>query len=146
MALTNNKYDQDGALRRSSGYLSGTYTAATVASETTASATSNSRAVSGAVIASGVMTLTLGFIPKYFKIINVTDRIMQEWYQGMNQGDYLLTVAAGTRTLATDDKIVVANTTSGSAPVVTQAAATVAVTFDSGICTDNDTVTWVAEG
>lgn len=43
-----------------------------------------------------------GFKPRYVCIENVTDRIKYEWYQGMTQGHYLKTVAAGTRTLATD--------------------------------------------
>lgn len=135
MALTNMKFNTEPTVRRQSGYLSGTYTAASVASETTKSATSNSDAVAQAVIASGVMTITLGWVPKHFKIVNVTDRLTQEWFQGMNLGDFLETAANGTVTLETDNKVEVSVTTG----VIT-------VTFDGGAVTDNDTVIWVAEG
>ena len=124
MALTNSKYNPVAAPSRANGYLSGTYTAASVTSTT-----------AGAAIASGVMTLTLGFAPKYFKIINATDRITQEWFQGMNSGDFLETAANGDKTLETDDKV-----------VVSESAGTVVVTFDGGAVTDNDTAVWVAEG
>lgn len=135
MALTNNKYNSDGTARRATGYLSGTYTAATVASETTKSATSNFDAVNQAVIASGVLTLTLGWVPKFVRVRNVTDRLDYEWEGGMNNGDYFKTIANGTRTLETDDKLVV-NVTTG---VVT-------VDFSGLSIGDNDTVTWKAEG
>lgn len=135
MALTNMKFNVEPTVRRAQGYLSGTYTAATVTSETTKSATSNADAVAQAVIASGVMTITLGWVPKRFKIENKTDRLSQEWELGMNTGDFIETAANGDRTLETDDKISV-NATTG---VVT-------VTFDGGAVTDNDTVVWVAEG
>ena len=135
MALTNIKREASGTPNFSSGYLNGTYTAATVTSTT-----------SGAAIASGVMTLNLGFVPKEFVITNETDRITQRWTEGMNQGDYSEQAANGDRTLETDDKIVVSVATTGTAPVTFEPAATVVVTFDSGICTDNDTVTWKAIG
>jgi hypothetical protein len=146
MALTTtfvaNKSAPTGVVSRATGYIKGTYTAATVNSATAASTTAaatggiaNADAVENMVIASGVMTITLGFVPKYFKIINATDRLIQEWYDGLAFGDYLEEVAAGDKTLETDNKIEV-DTDTG---VVT-------VTFDSGIATDNDTVVWVAEG
>jgi hypothetical protein len=104
-------------------------------------------------IAAGVLTLTLGFVPTYFKIINATDRVTQDWFKGMNSGDYLETAANGDKTLETDDKVVVALRT-GTGGSVSQAGGSadtspsgvVTVTFDSGICTDNDTVVWLAEG
>lgn len=135
MPLSNFKYNNDGVVRRASGSLSGTYTAATVVSESVPGVLSNSDAVKQVVIAAGVMTITLGWVPKKFKITNLTDRLTQEWAQGMNTGDFLETVAAGTRTLETDDQISV-NPTTG---VVT-------VTFAGGAVTDNDTVVWEAEG
>src|SRR3990167_5935540 len=94
MALTNTSKIDTGPVQRATGSLSGTYTAATVTSTT-----------ANAAIASGVMTLTLGFVPRYFKIVNVTDRLTQQWFEGMNQGDFIETVAAGDQTLETDDKI-----------------------------------------
>jgi len=136
-------YNRDtGPRQYAQGIFSGTYTAASDVSTTTNS-----------TMAAGVITLTLGFVPKYFKIINVTDRITQEWFSGMNSGDYLETAANGDKTLETDDKVVVAIRT-GTGGSVSQAGGTadtsasgvVTVTVDSGIMTDNDTIVWVAEG
>ncbi len=131
-----------GPVQRTQGSISGTYTAATDVSTTT-----------NASIAAGVLTLTLGFVPTRFMIMNVTDRVKQEWFKGMNSGDYIETAANGTVSLETDDKVVVAIRTGagGSASqsggsADTSASGVVTVTFDSGICTDNDTVVWVAEG
>lgn len=124
MALTNLKYNVGVAQNRANGSLSGTYTAASVESAT-----------AGATMASGVLTLTLGFKPKYFRIVNVTDRVTQEWFEGMNSGDFIETAANGARTLETDDKV-----------VVDQAAGTVTVLADGTVITDNDTTVWEAVG
>lgn len=124
MALTNIKRNPTGIAERASGYLSGTYTAATVTSTPTDSS-------KGAVIASGVLTISLGFAPKKFKIINCTDRLTQEWFEGLAANNFLETAANGDKTLETDGKVAV----SGS---------TVVVTFDGGAVTDNDTVVWEA--
>jgi hypothetical protein len=131
-----------GPRQRAQGSISGTYTAASDVSTT-----------ANASIAAGVMTLTLGFVPTYFKIVNVTDRVQQEWYAGMNSGDYIETAAAGTVSLETDDKVVVAirtgsggSSSSAGGTADTTPSGVVTITFDSGICTDNDTVVWFAEG
>jgi dethiobiotin synthetase len=63
-----------------------------------------------------------GFKPTRVTVINVTDRITYEWFEGMNEGDYLKTVAAGTRTLETDDVLVVERDT-GARPSITLVAA-----------------------
>jgi hypothetical protein len=63
-----------------------------------------------------------GFRPSYVKVVNVTDRITYEWMEGMNEGDYLKTVAAGTRTLETDDVLVVERD-GGARPSITLVAA-----------------------
>mgnify|MGYP001558152399 CR=1 FL=1 len=125
----------DGAVHRSQGVFSGTYTAATDAYDS-----------GGIALASGVITISLGFVPSYFKIVNVTDRITQEWYSGMNLGDFFETVAAGTRTLETDDQVVVTVSNTGTAPVTIKPVATVTITAAGGAMTDNDTVVWIAEG
>jgi hypothetical protein len=129
--------------QRASGSFSGTYTAASDVSTTT-----------NATMAAGVITLTLGFVPKYFMIENITDRVKQEWYDVMNSGDYLETAAAGTRTLETDDKLVITERTGSGAvggtssggSADTSASGVVTITVDSAIVTDNDTVIWVAYG
>lgn len=129
----------NGAPNRAQGSFSGTYTAATdVFTGTGGSA--------GISLAAGVITLALGFVPTYFKIVNVTDRITQEWFKGMNKGDFIETAANGVRTLETDDKVVVNEAVTGTAPVQYNPAATVVITVDGGAMTDNDTVVWVAEG
>ena len=124
MALTNSKYITEGVVRKVTGSLSGTYTAASVASTT-----------ENATIASGVMTITTGFIPKRVYVHNITDRLEQEWFQGMNTGDFIEKAAAGDKTLETDDKLTV-NATTG---VVT-------ITFDGGAVTDNDTMVYEITG
>lgn len=128
--------------QRASGSFSGTYTAASDVSTTT-----------NATMAAGVITLTLGFVPRYFMIENITDRVKQEWYDVMNSGDYLETAANGARSLETDDKLVITERTGsgGSASQAggsadTSASGVVTITVDSGIVTDNDTVIWTAIG
>lgn len=125
MALSNSKFDASGVVHRASGKLSGTYTAATVTSST-----------ANATIASGVMTINLGFAPKRFLIINATDRVRQEWFDGLAAGNFLETAANGTVTLETD----------GVSANISVSGSVVTVTFSGGICTDNDTVVWSAEG
>lgn len=147
MAQTRTQNNGETVTKYASGFISGTYTAADI-------------------------TLTLGFTPRKFKITNLTDRLTHEWFEGMNQGDYLETVAAGTRTLETDDSIVVSSeisgNTSGGAGTLgtgsgsgartigdntstqqpgTKGAATVFIDVSVGnIITDNDQVMWEAWG
>lgn len=53
----------------------------------------------GAVVA----TISCGFVPRIFRIHNITDRISYEWYSGMTNPGAVKTVAAGTRTLETTE-------------------------------------------
>lgn len=46
-------------------------------------------------------TIAVGFVPRVFRLHNLTDRISQEWYEGMAANNALQTIAAGTRTLDT---------------------------------------------
>lgn len=46
------------------------------------------------------ITITVGFIPRYIVWSNDTDRILNEWRDGMAQDSAINTVAAGTRTLS----------------------------------------------
>lgn len=64
--------------------------------------------VEGKVVLDGTAITTtdysrfaIGFKPKYIKVVNITDRIQIEWFEGMTSAQALLTVAAGTRTLDT---------------------------------------------
>lgn len=75
--------------------------------------------------------LTLGFAPKYVRVINLTDRITAEWFADAGNTLQLLTIAAGTRTFVGAGISVADN-------VVTVTVATV------GLETDNDVVVWEA--
>jgi hypothetical protein len=68
--------------------------------------------------------LTPGFKPRYVCIDNVTDRIKYEWYDGMAKTDYIKTVAAGARTIATDSALSV-DVSDGVQPTITLAASQV---------------------
>ena len=48
-----------------------------------------------------------GFEPRYICLENVTDRVKVEWYKGMAANTWILTVAAGTRTLDTTASAIV---------------------------------------
>lgn len=52
-------------------------------------------------------SITLGFKPRCVRWHNLTDRISEEWFEGMAADSALHTVAAGTRTLATSGAVTV---------------------------------------
>lgn len=54
---------------------------------------------------------SFGYAPRVVKLVNLTDRITHEWYEGMTSGYSLKTVAAGTRTLETSGCIAVSGAT-----------------------------------
>jgi len=56
--------------------------------------------------------ITLGFVPRVVRFHNLTDRISDEWFEGMTAYSSLHTVAAGTRTLETTNGISVSSTAS----------------------------------
>ena len=47
--------------------------------------------------------LKLGFVPRYVRLENITDRDGWEWFEGAANGTTLKTIAAGTRTEDTAD-------------------------------------------
>ena len=49
------------------------------------------------------VVLSLGFIPRMFRIMNVTDSISYEWYTGMTNPGATKQVLAGTRSLQTTE-------------------------------------------
>jgi hypothetical protein len=65
------------------------------------------------------VTLTLGFVPRYFVIENVTDSIKYEWYNGMTNPGAVRTIAAGTRSLQTTEgpTISLVNPTNGQVSI-----------------------------
>ncbi|MCR4338518.1 MAG: hypothetical protein NUW01_01380 [Gemmatimonadaceae bacterium] len=128
--------------RRAHGSVSGTYTAASDVSTT-----------ANASIASGVLTITLGFVPSRVKVMNASQKIACEWFEGMNQGDYLKTLANGTVSLETGDALTITpetragavGGTSSGGTADTAASGVVTFTF-SGLLTDNETLVWEAVG
>ena len=61
--------------------------------------------------AAAAYTVTLGFAPRVVRFHNVTDRISDEWFEGMASASSLHTVATGTRTLETTNGIAVSGNT-----------------------------------
>ncbi|MEY2854653.1 MAG: hypothetical protein RL030_1785 [Pseudomonadota bacterium] len=53
-----------------------------------------------AIVATDWVVFQVGFTPKYVAWENLTDRIKNEWYEGMAADSAVNTVAAGTRTLS----------------------------------------------
>jgi len=140
MASTLRYFKGSDVVQRHFGLISGTYTAASEVNASSGAGTPASLAnpngvlgqgSAGAAITGGVLTITPGFVPNYVKVVDVTARITHEWFKGMNQGDYVKTVAAGTRSLETDDVLVVNETTG----VVT-------ILASGDALGDNETVAW----
>jgi hypothetical protein len=75
-------------------------------------------------------SVTVGFTPRYVKIVNQTTRDMYEWFEGMTAAHAVKTVAAGTRTAETSGGITV------SGGVITLATAPA----------QNNQLRWVAQG
>jgi hypothetical protein len=57
--------------------------------------------------AAATQSFTPGFVPRVVRWVNLTDRITDEWYEGMAADSALETAAAGTRTLETSGGITV---------------------------------------
>ena len=135
-APTVGRTNATSVVNKNQGSLSGSYTASSdVVADT-----------DGVTLAAGVLTIKCTFEPTYVKVVNVTDRVTQEWHKGMNKGDFVETAANGTRSLETDDKLVVTVAVTGTAPVEIKPVYTVAVLADGGAITDSDTVVWSIEG
>ena len=93
--------------------------------------TTNTSEVSGSVVnhstgklvtdasAAAAVTLTIGFVPRVFRLVNITDRITYEWYTGMTNPGAVKTVAAGTRTLETTEGFTFGTVALGTADNVT---------------------------
>lgn len=61
--------------------------------------------------AATAQTITLGFAPRYVRFVNITDRITDEWFEGLASASSLHTVAGGTMTLETTNGIAVLGNT-----------------------------------
>lgn len=81
--------------------------------------------------AAAAATFNLGFEPRYIKFVNLTDRITDEWFEGMASASSLHAVAVGTQTLEAVNGIAV----SGKSFTVTAVTMVASKTFY-----------WIAEG
>lgn len=90
-------------------------------------------------------TITLGFAPKYIRVVNLTDRVEAEYWVDSNLDSVssnvygLKSVAAGDKTYA-DVGITVLTTEGTSGRQFTVDVS------DAGLETDNDDVVWMAFG
>jgi len=73
-------------------------------------------------VAAADTVLNFGFKPRLVQFVNLTDRITEEWFEGMAATTVLHTVAAGTRTIDSNSLIVV----NADGTVTVKAAAMVA--------------------
>jgi hypothetical protein len=60
----------------------------------------------------------VGFVPRYIRVENYTDRICNEWFSGMTSGHALRSVAAGTRSIETSGGPTVTNNDTVGFPVL----------------------------
>ena len=77
-------------------------------------------------------TVKLGYAPRHVKVVNLTDRVTFEWFQGMSAGHAYKVDAAGAGTAETANHITV-DSEEGT------------ITFGSGIVGQNDQFYWMAE-
>lgn len=63
-------------------------------------------------------TFALGFVPRYFEWVNATDRITDQWYEGMANDSAVETAANGVRTLETSGGISLGTAALGTAATV----------------------------
>lgn len=83
--------------------------------------------------AAAAAVLQLGFVPRYVRFVNLTDRITDEWFEGMANASSLHAVAAGTQTLEAVNGISV----DAAAKTITLTAVTMVA---------SKTFYWMAEG
>lgn len=65
-------------------------------------------------------TFNFGFVPRVVKVINLTDSIMNEWFEGMAAASSVKTVLNGTRSLETSDGLTVYATNAAAAAAAKQ--------------------------
>lgn len=90
------------------------------------------------------LLLSLGFIPRYFKLWNTTDAAKHEWHEGMPAASAEKTVTAGTLTYITANGITVG--ASGAAGNGTTAPAEGQVFLDPALTPASKTLYWAAFG
>jgi len=91
---TNTRVDSAGVVNHSSGFLVSD---------------------GGAAVA---FVVSLGFVPRIFKLYNITDSISYEWWAGMTNPGAQKQVLAGTRSLQTTEGFTVGTNAAGTADQV----------------------------
>lgn len=86
-----------------------------------------------------------GFTPKYVRVVNVTDRIQVEWFEGMADDTCLKRVAAGDMTLETTNKGITITDNTGN-PSTTGRCFCVSKNATLAVITADDVHTWIAIG
>ena len=63
------------------------------------------RTKTGVVVATGASldVKTVGFQPKYVKVVNLAGLVQEEWFEGMTEGDALKQITDGTLSKITSD-------------------------------------------
>lgn len=83
--------------------------------------------------AEAAFTVVCGFVPRYVKMVNVTDRIEGEWFEGMTADYMIKTIANGTRSHEISNGI-----------TLTDEGFTMAA--DSSVNGNNKQLSWIAYG
>ena len=73
--------------------------------------------------AAAAQVFTCGFIPRKVRWVNVTDRVINEWYEGMASPSSVAEAVTGDKTLETTNGITVGTSAAGTAGTFTVAAA-----------------------
>lgn len=94
------------------------------------------RMASGRILDTGTvaaMTITLGFKPRYVKVVNNTSGDSEEWIEGMADASAMKSVAAGTTSLITENGI-------------TQEDNGFIIGLDTDILVTSEQLSWIALG
>ena len=86
-----------------------------------------------------------GFTPKHVTLLNITDRIRVEWFEGMADDTCIKTAAAGTVTLETTNKGITITDSTGT-PSATGRCFCVSKNATLAVITADDVHTWMAIG
>lgn len=79
------------------------------------------------------ITVTVGFKPRYVKIVNVTSGDSEEWFEGMAAASGFKKVAAGTHSLITSNGVTVGDRT-------------FIIGLDTDVNVINEQLSWMAIG
>lgn len=91
-------------------------------------------------------TINIAFRPRYIRVVNETQRIEAEWFDGMAATNTLKTVANGTRTLDANSLIapVLATSVQSNADNPAEASQYYSFTIDAALIAQNDQLRWQA--